>query len=137
MAGLSGALFALPAFVSSGHPYDQIMWSVQAFLSIMADYFHIHHDSVWHGIDRYFALFNLITTLLRTLGSLNAWTVLLAAIPVRCYVGANQAKEERDLESWHFWHFMWHLTAASLVCLIIYMLHECPNVDSTLELLCN
>ena len=123
-AGLSGILYALPALVASGHPYDQIMWSLQACLSILADYVYIGEDSCWHGVDRYFAIINLLAIIGRAYNSLH-WSVgLLTIIPVSCYVGANRAKTRKDVNAWHFWHALWHVTGGPLACLVIYILHH-------------
>jgi hypothetical protein len=85
IAGGSGILYALPALVcSNNHPLECVIWIVQAVLSVLADYFHVHHDSLWHGVDRIFATFNLIATILRAVAMLNARIlpcgILLAAI---------------------------------------------------------
>ena len=53
-AGGTGVLYALPALVCPTWP-ERAMWCVQAFLSVWADYFHIHHDSIAHGLDRWYA----------------------------------------------------------------------------------
>lgn len=131
-AGLSGILYALPALVAtttnSGHPsYDQIMWTVQACLSILADYFYICQDSIWHGIDRYFAIFNIVTIVWRAYVELNWKVVLLAILPVSCYMGANRSKKQMNVEAWHMWHCLWHVTGGPLACLVVYMLHHCPD----------
>jgi len=123
-AGLSGILYALPALVAFGHPFDQIMWSLQALLSILADYVYICQDSFWHGVDRYFAIFNLLSILARASGSLH-WSVgLLSIIPLSCYVNANKAKTLNDVNAWHFWHCLWHVTVGPVTTLAMYMLHH-------------
>jgi hypothetical protein len=134
MAGLSGILYALPALAAAGHPYDQIMWTVQAMLSILADYFYICQDSIWHGIDRYFAIFNAITVVLRVSVVLSWEIILLVIIPMGCFVGANRAKNKRNIDSWHVWHCLWHVSGGSLLGLVIYMLHNnCENPAICME----
>jgi hypothetical protein len=123
-AGLSGIMYLLPALAAFGHPFDQIMWILQACLSILADYVYICQDSFWHGIDRCFAIFNLFTILGRASIVLH-WSVgLLTIIPVSCYVCANRAKTRKDARAWHFWHGMWHVTGGPLACLVIYIIHH-------------
>ena len=122
-AGLSGILYALPALVANGHPYDQIMWTVQACLSVIADYCYICQDSFWHGVDRYFAIFNLLMIIARAWNALTWIFVALAFILVSCYMGANRAKNQSDVKSWHFYHCLWHVTGGTLACLAVYMIH--------------
>ena len=45
IAGASGILYALPIFVVNDR-VEQLVWCIQASLSIMADYVHIQHDSM-------------------------------------------------------------------------------------------
>ena len=137
MAGLSGVLYAIPVIVATGHHYDQIMWTLQAFLSVMADYYYIDRDSFWHGLDRYFAIFNLLTIIGRAYLSLSWQVTALSIFPVACYVGANRAKNQRSLSAWHVWHCLWHVTGGPLAGLVVYMLHHCPDaVAPSLEAWC-
>jgi hypothetical protein len=133
MAGLSGILYALPALVSPGHPYDQIMWTTQALVSVLADYCYICQDSFWHGVDRYFAIFNAITVVLRVYVVLSWKIALLAILPMACFVGANRAKNQKNLDAWHVWHCLWHVSGGPLVGLVVYMLHNCEHPDVCLE----
>lgn len=136
MAGLSGILYALPVLVATGHPYDQRMWTVQAFLSIVADYFYIGQDSVWHGVDRYFAIFNILTIVWRAYVGVSWQIAMLCIFPVSCYLGANRAKNHLDVQAWHVWHCLWHVTGGPLACLVVYMLHHCPNAVFPLQAWC-
>jgi hypothetical protein len=137
IAGGSGILYALPALVcSSNHPLECVMWIVQAILSVLADYFHIHHDSMWHGVDRFFATFNLIATIVRAGTRLNSRVLPFAILPVGCYVAANRAKTRLDLRAWHWYHFLWHVTSSWLTMLVVYLLYSCPYTDPFFATLC-
>lgn len=133
IAGLSGILYALPALVAVGHPYDQIMWTVQAMLSILADYCYICQDSFWHGVDRYFAIFNAVTIVWRVSVVLSWHIAFLMIIPMGCFVGASRAKDQRDLDSWHVWHCLWHVSSGPLVGVVVYMIHNCQNTATSME----
>jgi hypothetical protein len=135
MAGCSGILYALPALVCPNQ-VERAVWILQACLSVLADYFHIHHDSIWHGIDRYFAIFNSIFIVYRACDRLNWPVILLAIPPVGCYVTANRAKNQLDLSAWHWFHFGWHITGGVLATLVIHLLYSCPDTDSLLMALC-
>ncbi len=130
-AGLSGVLYALPALVSSGHPYDQIMWPMQACFSILADYFYICDNSFWHGVDRYFAIFNVVAITVRACLHLRGHVALLVILPVSCYIAANRAKNRKDLRSWHLWHCLWHVLGGPLACLVMFMIHNCSGTTSS------
>jgi hypothetical protein len=140
MAGGSGILYALPALVvvcsnhsNHDHPMvEQCLWMAQAMLSVMADYFHIHHDSLWHGMDRLCAMFNLIYISYRAWSRLNSWQVVVSLLvfPVACYVAANRAKNRLDLAAWHWCHCGWHVTGGPLAALVIYLLYACPDDDT-------
>lgn len=123
-AGLSGILYALPAVVALDSPFDVITWTSQACLSVLADYVYICEDSFWHGVDRYFAIFNLLTIIVRASTGLCWWIGVLALLPVGCFLGANRAKSRNNLHAWHFWHCLWHVTGGPLACLITFMLHH-------------
>jgi hypothetical protein len=135
MAGCSGILYALPALVCPNQ-VERAAWILQACLSVLADYFHIHHDSSWHGIDRFFAIFNSIFIFYRACDRLH-WSVSLLAIPpYGCYVAANRAKNQLDLSAWHWCHFGWHITGGVLATLVIHLLYSCPDTDPLLTALC-
>lgn len=136
IAGLSGILYVLPALVSRGHIYDQVMWPIQACFSVLADYIYICQDSVWHGIDRYFAIFNVLAITIRASIYLRWHVVLLVFLPVSCYVAANRAKSRMDLCAWHRWHCLWHVVGGPLACLVMYMIHNCSSDNKDLENWC-
>jgi hypothetical protein len=138
MAGGSGVLYALPCFIPAISFVDGSLWILQAILSVLADYLHIHHCSVWHGIDRYFATCNVVGTFYLAAGTLNPCAyVLISPMPIGCYVFANRAKKQLDLPGWHRWHFAWHVTSSLVVLLVNYLSRHCPEVDSTLIPLCS
>ena len=136
LAGGSGVLLALPAVVCP-NPLEQLVWIVQGVLSFMADYIHIHHDSIWHGIDRYSALSNFIYLGFRSYHRLH-WSVLLWSTPcVGCFFGANSAKSNLDLMAWHRWHCAWHISGAILAAMTIHLLYACPTPASLgLDIFC-
>lgn len=58
-AGCSGALFVVPGLVGLNHDPSSVVvaacFLLQSVLSVQADYVHHGRDSVWHGLDRWFA----------------------------------------------------------------------------------
>ena len=54
LAGGSGCLYALPMLVCPSYG-EKMLWVLQAFFSVWADYFNIHRRSVSHGLDRLMA----------------------------------------------------------------------------------
>ena len=159
MAGGTGILYCLPAMAIAlaawhadheGHTgfhaspvsihhnlqyLEQAAWILQAYLSVMADYVHIHHDSVFHGLDRYYASFNTIVTLVRAALVLSTMIMLaLGSPPICCFVLANRAKTmaasdlEKDhyyhLQQWHWWHGAWHVTGSIAVAVAVYWMYS-------------
>ena len=136
VAGCSGVFYMLPIFATS-NSLERFQWILQACLSVLADYFHIHHDSAWHGIDRYFATFNVVLILYRAYKRLH-WSILsLAIAPLGSYVFASRAKTMLDIQSWHWYHFGWHITGSVAVTCVVYLIHHCRNeVDPLLMAFC-
>lgn len=123
MAGLSGIAYALPALVSRTY-FEQALWVLSAFLSIMADYVHIHEDSVYHGLDRVFASFQLLRCLLLGAVHLEPWTTLaLAIVPMGCFIKGRDAKQFPEPSAWIFWHTLWHLSGGLLLFYGTHMMH--------------
>ena len=116
LAGGSGILYALAAL---GCPtlWEQAMWVSQALISVWADYFHVHHDHVAHGIDRYYASFMTMRMTFICFTRLQPYMALLAVIPIGCCSRSAKAKADRDVDRWIFWHFWWH-AAGSLLTLL-------------------
>jgi hypothetical protein len=113
---------------------EQAAWILQAFLSVMADYVHIHHDSVFHGLDRYYASFNTVAMLIRAAFHLPGVTMLvLGCPPIACFLLANRAKtmataagggdSNHYLQQWHWCHGGWHVTGSIAVTLAVYWMH--------------
>ena len=132
LAGGSGIMYALPSLLVTSLDYtEKIMWIVQAVLSVLADYVHIHHDSIWHGIDRYFATFNTLATLYRATRMLNPYFCLgCLMLPLGSYVAANRAKNAKKLIQWQYCHLAWHVTGSLLVLVIVYLIKHCPDITS-------
>ena len=127
-AGLTGAFFAIPALVVVDAPYEQAWWVLQAVASVMADYFNIHCFSVWHGIDRIVAQVSLLGLVGRGLFLLQWWAVtVLVIFPVSCFVAASAAKDARNLNRWHNFHFLWHIVASIACTLGVYLTYRCPT----------
>ena len=130
-AGLSGILYCLPIFFCYNHRMEQIAWIIQAFLSIMADYLHIHHESYWHGIDRFYATYNVLSTIVRASYGLHYTIICTSIIPISCFVLANQAKNQQNLQSWQYYHGWWHLSGSIIVAYVVYLLYTCPAMMMT------
>ena len=136
-AGGSGCLFALPCLFAS-HPLEQLAWLIQGFLSVWADYFHIHHASVAHGIDRIFANTLVVAMVWRAGRRLQWWTPALVVIPLAFFAGAHRAKKHENLEAWHWFHLGWHISASSLCCIIIHLMETCgPETHSFWSVMCS
>jgi hypothetical protein len=133
-AGGSGCLFALPWLFASS-PWEQFAWLIQGFLSVWADYFHIHHASIAHGMDRIFANALVVSMVCRAIRHLHLkwWIPCLVALPLAFFAGAHRAKKNEDLEAWHWWHLGWHISASSLCCIVIHLMETCgpDEMDSS------
>jgi hypothetical protein len=131
MAGGSGILFCLPAIVCQTNYLEQFAWILQATLSVMADYVFVDQESIFHGMDRYYATFNVVATICRALLTVDLSVVVVATVvPLSCFAMANRAKQRLDLQAWHHWHGAWHLTGAVVVSFIVYLLYSCQSVES-------
>ena len=94
-AGGSGIMYALPSLLLSIGPAERAVWIVQAILSVLADYVHIHHDSAWHGIDRWFASFNALRVVYLGFRVVRpALAILLSVPPILSFVAASRAKTD-------------------------------------------
>ena len=122
LAGLSGICYALPALVCSSC-WEQGLWVVAAFLSVWADYVHIHEDSVFHGLDRVYASFTMLRCILLGVAHLEPWMLALAALPLACFVKGRDAKALPEPSAWIFWHTLWHVSGGLLVCLGTWQMH--------------
>jgi hypothetical protein len=132
LAGGSGCLYALPALFANASFLERMIWIVQACLSVWADYFHIHHSSIVHGLDRIMATCMLVTTVVRAATKLNEWVLLLGLLPSAFFVAASFAKKNRNLAAWHWSHFGWHLSGGLVSMLVVGLINDCPQVDSSL-----
>lgn len=126
-AGGTGILYCLPAFACQDYHLEQARWILQGLLSVMADYVHISHDSIFHGIDRFYATFNVLWTLWQATQRFNAWMLLTSVLPLLCFVWANRAKEQNNLSHWHLAHGCWHITGSLAVTLVVFLVHHCDG----------
>lgn len=134
MAGGSGILYCLPAFVSPTNSLEQFAWIIQAIFSVMADYIFIDQESIFHGIDRYYATFNVFATIVRASMKVDlSFVVVATTIPLFCFVMANRSKQRLDLQAWHYWHGAWHMTGAVVVSFVVHLLYSCQSFVSTLS----
>ncbi len=127
LAGGSGVLFLIPAFVCKGNTFEQTRWVIAAFLSFMADYVYIVGDSWFHGIDRIVATTNAITLILQAAIQLHAFSAFIAIIPISTFIMANRAKQQGNLQSWKYYHFLWHVTASLSIAFAVYLFYHCPD----------
>jgi hypothetical protein len=114
-SGLSGVAYALPAFVCPRGSWEPLLWCTQVFLSFMADYVHIGHHSVWHGVDRVYATALLVRSLVLGMLHLEPWFLLLTVPPLYCFVEGRNAKLLPTPDGWKFWHGLWHLSGGLLL----------------------
>jgi len=133
MAGCSGILYALPAFVCPRSAvFEKSIWISQAICSIMADYVHIHENSCWHGVDRILAASNFIYLLYRGIGKFHwFWVLVWSLLPASCFIGGTIAKDNGNVQAWHYYICGWHVTGGLIVTLVVYLLHNCPTTDSS------
>jgi hypothetical protein len=132
-AGGSGILYCLPALFCHNNRSEQLMWIVQAISSILADYVYVSHDSMFHGMDRFYATFNTAATLWRAAhnyhGGIQQVLLLLvtSVLPLSCFVLANRAKSQRNLLDWQWYHGWWHITGSTAVAFTVYVLYHSHN----------
>merc|ERR1712146_827055 len=81
----------------------------------MADFVHIHEDSVFHGLDRCFATFTMVRCLAVGAVTLEPCMLMMAALPILCFVKGRDAKALPAPSAWIFWHTLWHLSGGLLV----------------------
>jgi hypothetical protein len=129
-AGGTGVLYSLPALCCQNNPLEQCTWILQAFLSVMADYVCIHDDSLFHGMDRFFATFNTVAMLWRAAWYLHPLMLLLAILPLSCFVQANRAKAAGDLSQWQWYHGWWHITGSVAVAVAVHGIYYCGGEES-------
>jgi hypothetical protein len=133
LAGGSGILYCLPALFCKSNRIEQCIWCTQAFLSVMADYAYIDRDSWFHGIDRFFATANALAVMFRASYGLKLDTLIIATIPFSAFILANRSKQQRCLQWWIYYHFLWHVTSSTSVAYTVYLLYNCPDYDEDLS----
>jgi hypothetical protein len=129
MAGLSGVLYCLPALFCKSHSIEQYVWLTQALLSVMADYVYVDKDSWVHGIDRFVATTNAFAVLIWAASGLKVNIMIIGIIPISTFILANRSKQQRSLQSWIYYHFLWHLTGSIGVAFVFHLLHNCRDYD--------
>jgi len=131
IAGGSGILYTLPALASpSTARVEQTAWVIQAILSVWADYFHVHHNHVAHGIDFVWATNITILTIIRSAIWLEWWFVIISVVPIGFRIGTENCKQSNNLALWHWLHFGWHVTGSLQCTLAVYLLYNCPLEDN-------
>jgi hypothetical protein len=133
MAGGSGVFYCLPALFCRSNGYEQCLWLVQAFLSVMADYVYIDKDSWIHGIDRYFAISNVVVLIFRTALGLRAIAFINAFIPISSFMMANRSKLQRNFHRWTYYHFLWHISGSISIAFTVHLLYNCPAYDEKIS----
>lgn len=131
-AGLSGVAYALPMLVSP-NPHEQTMWMIAAFLSVWADYVHIHERSVFHGLDRLWASFMMLRCFALGAVHIEPLSLLpLAVVPISCFVKGRDAKELPEPSAWIFWHTCWHISGGLLVAYGTWLMHEATQSNPSM-----
>ena len=133
-AGMSGCLFGLTALFCPSNRVEQTWWIIQAITSVLADYVYIDRRSIWHGIDRIWAQSSLLYLVIRGPKYINLVAgILLPSLAISCFILSNRAKMKKDLEQWHWCHFLWHIVAPAMTCLAMYLSYTCPPNESEAE----
>ncbi len=108
-AGGSSILCLLP-ILAEVHSMAKCWWVIQCFLALQADYFHVHHPSTWHGLDKIAAVITWIFMTSRVYISLDPMIYIpLVAVPSSFFLLASRAKDQVDLEAWKWCHLGWHV----------------------------
>ena len=121
-AGLSGAAYMLPALACTTI-LEQGIWVVAAFLSVWADYVHIHHDSIFHGLDRCYATCIMAWAFALGAWHLEPWVIILGTVPLCCFAKGRDAKAHPTPSAWVFWHFWWHISGGLLTWWGMWQIH--------------
>jgi hypothetical protein len=110
-------------------------------LSFSADYVHMSDDSVYHVLDRMFAvpaagleLFRLIAYLYNGVSPrIILVTACLEVLAVSCYIQSTLAQAELDRDAFVMWHYLWHLypILASVVVWTEYNFCRQPSTSSS------
>ena len=93
----------------------------------MADYMNMTNHSIFHVIDRFMALTNLIleTSKVITMGfyvrpSTFYLQVCILITCVICFMNSSHCQHERDGEGFVFWHNLWHTYPLLSIAVLFY-----------------
>jgi hypothetical protein len=107
-----------------------VLTLVQGPLSFVADYKNMSNDSLWHAIDRFLALFNLVMTFWKvsmfykySRPSRFFTEITSLTFAIVCFIFSQDAQECQDKESFVFFHNLWH--CYPFLCIITHTLDEC------------
>jgi len=119
-AGGTGALFVVPGLVMFAHdpgaPHAAAYlaaFAAQAVFSVMSDYVMTGRNSVWHGVDRWFASGMTVFMMWFAHSALSPAHVFLAAPPLFCLYKSKDAILRNDFPAFANWHGWWHVTAVA------------------------
>lgn len=93
-----------------------ILRSITAPLSLLADYFHMDHDSIYHVVDRFVAVPSLLLEVWKVMclwqfgrTSTAAVYSMLTMTAVYCFAQSQHAQSIQDAQGFVTWHNRWHL----------------------------
>ena len=122
-AGWSGICFALPV-VCCAYRGERLLWCLQAFMSVLADYVFIGRSSVVHGLDRVLASLMLVRLIYECTLKVHSLFALWALPPLAFFALAAHAKSTRDAVLWKYAHCLWHVAGGLLAAFSTCRLHE-------------
>ncbi len=112
-SGWSGISYALPILLVRMSNLDKFTFGMQGLLSIQADYNFCNSPSVFHGIDRCFAVYNLcrcIQVVCHYSTRQEFFKILVSFLPVAFSgMSSRHSKIHENWDGWIFWHGLWHI----------------------------
>ena len=128
--GVTTLLFLGPRWIASrsGDKRRARWWAMQTVAAFLADFVFVGCRSIWHGIDRCFASYSMVTLAWRGASgshhrvakpSRPRATVLLAGVPaVLCKARAYGAISRGDEMAYDTYHALWHVLGAPAAMLV-------------------